>query len=127
MIHNEQKKWFLYSTLPPNVTKVFIYMPTINYPECEKALGELVDYFGESFNVIAKVSRIDTDNESALFVERGISVERSSFPIVVYDEQVIHHNLTDITKVVSNYLPVEDVDPNVEERLKALKDGKDLL
>lgn len=122
MINNEQKKWFLYSTLPPTITKVFVYMPTVNYPECEKALGELVDYFGESFNVIAKVNRVDIENELLPYC-----VSRSEFPIVVFDGQAIPHNLTDITKAVSNYLPVEDVDTATEEKVKALKDGKDLL
>lgn len=122
MIHNEQKKWFLYSTLPPTLTKVFVYMPTVNYPECEKALEELAEYFKESLNVIAKVTRVDIDKEEYPYNRR-----RGAFPIVVFDGEVINHNITDIVKSVSNYLPVEDVGEAIELKVKALKDGKDLL
>lgn len=122
MIHNEQKKWFLYSTLPHNINKVFIYMPTVNYPECEKALEELTEYFKTTLDTIAKVNRIDIDKEAIPYC-----VSRDSFPIVLFDDTIIKHNVTDVTKAVSNYLPVVDIDLPTAEKVKALKDGKDLL
>jgi hypothetical protein len=119
MIHNEQKKWFLYSTLPPSINRLFIYMPTANNPMAEKALEELTEYLKNDLGTIGKVTRVDTVGEG-FFPEE-------EFPVIVFDRCIINHNLTDIAKAVSNYLPVVDVDLPVAERVKALKDGRDLL
>lgn len=124
MIHNEQKKWFLYSTLPPRINKLFIYMPTANDPKAEKALEELSEYLKTRLDTIAKVTRVDQEQEGELY---GWNI---TFPRVIFGQDggwIINHNLTDITKAVSNFIPVIEVEPNVEEILKALKDGKDLL
>ena len=123
MIHNEQKKWFLYSTLPHNINKVIIYMPTVNYPECEKALEELTEYFKLTLDTVAKVTRVDLENEALPFALPNAR----NFPMVVFDEVVIKHDVSDVVKAVSNYLPTKDIDLPVAEKVKALKDGKDLL
>lgn len=122
MIHNEQKKWFLYSTLPPNINKLFIYMPTMNNPVAEKALGELADYLKTTLDTIGKVNRVDVNS-----CEGSILPVVEDFPLLVFDGNIITHNTTDIVKSVSNYLPVVELEPSAEERVKALKDGKDLL
>lgn len=122
MIHNEQKKWFLYSTLPHNINKLFIYMPTMNNPMAEKALEELAEYLKTCLDVIGKVTRVDTNS-----CESDVLPVVENFPLLLFDGNIIVHNQTDITKAVSNYLPVNEIDLATAEKVKALKDGKDLL
>lgn len=120
MIHNEQKKWFLYSTLPPTINKLFIYMPTQNNPMFEKALEGLTEYLKNDLGTIGKVTRVDVENENLFDIY-------TNFPILIFDNQVIKHNLTDISKAVANVLPVVEIYLHTAETVKALKDGKDLL
>lgn len=126
MIHEESKKWFMYSCLPKDINKMFIYMEARNCPECEKALEDLSAYLRTRLDTIGKVHRVDVDleiDDIPLLEEDFAKV----FPILLCGDDVIEHDMTNIVAAVSRYLPEKTFNENTEQMLKALKDGKNLL
>jgi hypothetical protein len=122
MIHKEQKKWMLYSNLPKEVNKLFIYMPTENWLKAETALQELSKHLMVSKDAIGKVTRVDLIGEG---IYDEIPTER--FPLVSYNGGFIKHDQIDIVNKVEEVIETVELSEGTLNMLKVLKDGKDLL
>lgn len=121
MVYNESKKWFLYSQIPKEVNKLFILIEANNQPEYEKALSKLASYLKTRLDTIGKVERIDHD--ANIYLKQNYS----NLPIIIFEGKPVIHETMNIVTVIDNLLPKKEFDSNIQNILKALKNGKDLL
>lgn len=127
MVSSEQKRWLLYTYLPSDINRLYIYLPTATCSECEKYLNDLSEYLYPRLDTIGKVTRFDETEIEMFEPLKGLDGKQWTFPIVVFKGQRIEHRGFDFVKSVANTLPDVEVSEIDQNNIKILKDGKNIL